>query len=187
MENIAGLPNAVGAIDGSHISIKAPHVNQEDYLNRKQNYSINLQDAVDVDGKFIDVITGWPGSIHDTRVLRLSTLYMLAGNDAILTELVRHINGTSVHPLLIGDSAYPVLSWLIGPYPHSQHLNRDQFKFNTVLDKSRVIIERAFGKLKCCWRCVLKPLEENTPKVSHTIITCCISCASIIIECIRLH
>ena len=103
MENIAGLPNAVGAIDGSHISIKAPHVNQEDYVNRKQNYSINLQDAVDVEGKFIDVITGWPGSIHDARVLQLSTLYMLAGNDAILTELVRHINGTSVHPLLIGD------------------------------------------------------------------------------------
>ena len=42
MEDITGFPNAVGAIDGSHISIKAPRINHEDYSNRKQNYSINL-------------------------------------------------------------------------------------------------------------------------------------------------
>ena len=106
MEDIAGFPNAVGAIDGSHISIKAPHINHEDYFNRKQNYSINLQGVVDADGKFIDVSIGWPGSIHDARVLRLSTLYRRAENDVILTEPVRHINGVCVRPLLIGDSAY---------------------------------------------------------------------------------
>ena len=106
MEDIAGFPNAVGAIDGSHISIKAPRINHEDYFNRKQNYSINLQGVVDADGKFIDVSIGWPGSIHDARVLRLSTLYRRAENDVILTEPVRHINGVCVRPLLIGDSAY---------------------------------------------------------------------------------
>ena len=47
MEDIAGFPNTVGAIDGSHITIKAPHINHEDYFNRKQNYSINLQGVVD--------------------------------------------------------------------------------------------------------------------------------------------
>ena len=57
MESVVGLPNVVGAIDGSHISIKAPHVNHEDYFNRKQNYSMNLQGVMDADGKFIDVST----------------------------------------------------------------------------------------------------------------------------------
>lgn len=32
MKDIAGFPNAVGAREGSHISIKAPHINHEDYI-----------------------------------------------------------------------------------------------------------------------------------------------------------
>ena len=58
MESVSGVPNVVGAIDGSHISIKAPHVNHKDYFNRKQKYSMNLQGVVDADGKFIHVSTG---------------------------------------------------------------------------------------------------------------------------------
>ena len=126
------------------------------------------------DGKFIDVSTRWPGSIHDARVLRLSTLHRRAENDVILSELVKHISCVYVRPLLIGDSAYPQLPWLVGPYPHSRNLTRDQCKFNKILNKTRVIVDRAFGKLKCRWRCLLKPLEENTPKVPLTILTCCI-------------
>ena len=115
-ESLAGFPNVVGAIDGSHIAIKAPHVHHEDYFNRKQNYSINLQGVVDATGKFIDVSIGWPGSIHDARVLRLSTLYQRAENNLNLTEPVKRINGVTVRPLLISDSAYPLLPWLVSPY-----------------------------------------------------------------------
>ena len=86
MESVAGLPNVVGAIDGSHKSIKAPRLNHEDYFNRKQNNSMNLQGVVDADGKFINVSTGWPDSIHDTRVLQLSTLYKRAENHLILNQ-----------------------------------------------------------------------------------------------------
>jgi len=172
-ESLAGFPDVVGAIDGSHITIKTPQVNHEDYFNRKQNYSINLQGVVNATGKFIDVSTGWLGSIHDTRALRLSTLYQRAENNLILTEPVKCINGVMVCSLLIGDSAYSLLPWLVSPYPHSCNLNRNQAKFNKILSKSGVIVERAFGKLKCHWRCLLKPLEEKTPKVPHTILTCC--------------
>ena len=101
VESIAGFPNVVGAIDGSHITIKAPQVNREDYFNGKQNYSINLQGVVDAADKFIDVSTGWPGSIHDARISRLSTLYLRTGNNLILTEPVKRFNEVAVRPLLI--------------------------------------------------------------------------------------
>ena len=117
----------------SHITIKAPQVNHEDYFNRKQNYSINLQGVVDTVGKFKDVSTGWPGSIHDAKVLRLSTLYVRAENNLILTEPVKHIDGVVLCPLLISDSSLP---WLVSP--HSHNLNRNQAKFNKILSKSRV-------------------------------------------------
>uniref|UniRef100_A0A674MSP0 Putative nuclease HARBI1 n=1 Tax=Takifugu rubripes TaxID=31033 RepID=A0A674MSP0_TAKRU len=41
--NIAGLPNTIGAIDCTHVSIKAPSPDSFPYLNRKQYHSINVQ------------------------------------------------------------------------------------------------------------------------------------------------
>ena len=163
MEDITGFPNAVGAIDSSRISNKAPHINHEDYFNRKQNYSINLQGVVDADGKFIDVSTGWPGSIHDAQVLQLSTLYRRAENDVILTEIVRHIHGVYVCSLLIGDSAYPLLPWLVGPYPHSGNLTRDQCKCNKILNKIRVNYRKSIWQTK-----MLMVLFAHTIRRKHS-------------------
>jgi len=37
------IPNVLGAIDGTHINIPAPHGHQEAYVNRKGHHSIQLQ------------------------------------------------------------------------------------------------------------------------------------------------
>ena len=57
--------------------------------------------------KFIHATVGYPGSIHDARVLRLSGLYDFAENEQILSGPMRNINGTEIGPLLAGDSALP--------------------------------------------------------------------------------
>ena len=41
------FPQIAGAIDGSHIEIRAPPDNHEDYYNRKQFYSLVLQRGVE--------------------------------------------------------------------------------------------------------------------------------------------
>ncbi|KAL2611017.1 hypothetical protein R1flu_022709 [Riccia fluitans] len=53
----AGLPNCVGAIDGSHIRICSPTSREQaiDFYNRKGYHSIVLQAIIDYDGCFLDV------------------------------------------------------------------------------------------------------------------------------------
>ena len=62
--NLLNIPQILGAIDGSHIPIKAPKLNRESYFNRKHFYSMNLQAVVGLDGRFLDLSAGFPGSIH---------------------------------------------------------------------------------------------------------------------------
>ena len=66
------IPNCVGAIDGSHIRILRPTECNTDFYNWKGYYSILLQGICDDSGKFFSVICGYPGSIHDARMLRRS-------------------------------------------------------------------------------------------------------------------
>jgi len=82
-ENL-NFPQAIGAIDGTHIEIKSPTVNGADYFNRTQKYSMVTQAVVDHRMLFMDVSTGWPGSIHDARILRLSTFFTEMENGNIL-------------------------------------------------------------------------------------------------------
>ena len=106
-EELYGIPQ-IRAIDGCHIEINAPAQNHEDYFNRKQHYSVTLQAIVDENLKFIHAAVGYPGSIHDARVLRLSGMYDFAGNEQILSGPLRNVSGTDVGPFLAGDSAYPL-------------------------------------------------------------------------------
>ncbi len=70
-----GFPQCVGAIDGSHIPVKAPVEFHADYYNRKGWYSIILQGLVDSSYKFIEINIGWPGKVHDARVFANSMLF----------------------------------------------------------------------------------------------------------------
>lgn len=70
-----GFPGVIGALDGTHISIKAPTENPQSYINRKGYYSLQLQAVCDSDMKFLNCFCGYAGSCHDARVLRNSDLW----------------------------------------------------------------------------------------------------------------
>jgi len=58
------FPGAFGC-HGCHIPIKTPLVHADIYLNRKSSASVVLQAVCTHDLQFIDISTGWPGSLHD--------------------------------------------------------------------------------------------------------------------------
>ena len=168
------VPNVVAAIDGSHIPIKAPKENHEDYFNRKHFYSYLVQGNVDSSGLFLSVANGFPGSLHDSRMLRLSDVYWAAENEDILMEPTLDMGGTVIRPLVVGDSAYPLKTWLLPVIKDNGALNRDQKKFNKELSKARIVSEHAFGLLKGRWRALLKRLDEDHWRTPNTVTACCV-------------
>jgi len=71
---IKKFPNVIGVIDGTHIGIKSPSVNERAYVNRKQIHSINVQVISDSEYRFMDVVAKWPGSAHDSFIWRNSAV-----------------------------------------------------------------------------------------------------------------
>ncbi|XP_049339377.1 uncharacterized protein LOC125804553 [Astyanax mexicanus] len=159
------LRKARGAIDGCHIRIKAPEEPDTGcYRNRKLFTSIHLQAVCDHRARFLDVYIGFPGSVHDSRVLKHSPLYRTA---------VYPPTGT----FLLGDGGYPCLQRplaLITPYKRPLRDERQRV-FNRYHSKARSVIERAFGIMKTRWRSIfLKALEVHPSFVPTVVASCAI-------------
>ncbi|XP_014866284.1 PREDICTED: putative nuclease HARBI1 [Poecilia mexicana] len=136
-ENRWGLPQCVGAIDGSHIPIIAPTTYHCDFFNRKGWHSLILQGVVDGKGLFWNICVGMPGTLHDARVLRLSSLWELATHGNLFPPHTKEIGTVKVGYYVIGDSAYPLQDWLMKPFPDTVRLTTEQQKFNSKLSRAR--------------------------------------------------
>ena len=62
--------NVLEAIDETHIRTVAPHDYPQVYINRKKFHAIVLQGICASNLQFLHVLAGWPGSVHDARILR---------------------------------------------------------------------------------------------------------------------
>ena len=174
-QEISCFPQVVGTIDGTHIPVIEPKNDPNDYYNRKQFHSTFLQGVAGADGRFIHVSTGYAGSIHDARVLRMSSLLNEVEDWTILVSpVIRTGTVEEIRPLLVADPVYKLSNWCMKPYPETRAIAPSQRTFNKALSRARVVIEQAFGMLKGRWCCLLVKLEESVDKIPLTIITCCI-------------
>ena len=103
------LPNIAGAFNSSHMKIRARRESAVDYFSRYQEQDVVVQTVVNEKKLFIDVAAAFPGSLHDARVLRNSSIYLKAENGNILSAGPMHLIGTEeIQPYLVGNSAYPL-------------------------------------------------------------------------------
>ena len=87
------------------------------------------------DMRFTDINVGFPGRVHDARVFSNSPLF--------------HEGVTRCGEFVVlGDSAYPNLSWLLTPFRQNQNLTPNMLRYNRIHSSIRVTIERAFALLK---------------------------------------
>lgn len=155
----------VGAIDGCHIRIKAPAgPASTDYTNRKLFHSVQLQAVCDSGGRFLDTFTGYPGSVHDTRVLKNSPIY----------------TGQLYPPagyFIVGDGGYPCIEQpicLMTPYREPLQ-SRVQERYNGCHSRARSVIERSFGMMKTRWRSIF--FKARLCHLSSPVVLYCITYA----------
>ncbi|XP_029964615.1 putative nuclease HARBI1 [Salarias fasciatus] len=158
----ASFQRVVGAIDGCHVRITPPAEHAECYLNRKLFHSVQFQAVTDHQGRFLDIFVGYPGSVHDSRVLRNSPIYM-----------------EQLYPpagfVLLGDGGYPCLSrpiTILTPYRQPVR-NPVEARFNRHHSRARSVVERAFGIMKARWRAIFFKALEVQPTFAVKVIACC--------------
>jgi len=163
---VAGFPGVIGAIDGCHIEIKAPDDVQADYIDKNNRHSINLLAVCDINKTFTYIGAGFPGSAHDSRVYRCSTL-----GRTIQSDPGKLMPSTSHH--IIGDSGFQLSSYLLTPYKDYGRLKHTQRKYNTKHSQTRVVIENAFGWLKGRFR-RLKYIDADIEKITQIVKASCV-------------
>lgn len=157
-----GFPCVCGCVDGTLIPIDAPNVHEEYYVDRHGKHSLNVMLICGPEYCFYAVNASWPGSVHDSRVLRNTAVYR------------RFEEGWRPFPnaVILGDSAYGAKNWLIPPSRRNPH-HGNEIWFNKHRKTTRRLIEDSIGILKEKFPC-LNHLRLQPQKAARVILTCCI-------------
>ena len=165
-----GLLQAFGCIDGTHVEIKRPIENAQDFFNYKQFFSFTVQTVYDSSGRFMDIECKWPGSVHDAKLFANSKINenLQTGNipDTALTVLPGY---DAISNYLIGDPVYPLTSYCIKEITSCS--KNEEVIFNNMLRSARSQVECAFGRLKARWGFLRKKIDlkiETVPKVIYS-------------------
>ena len=102
----------------------------------------------------------------------LSNLDLKGQNRQLLPECKKNVIGVEVPLVILGDLAYPLLSWLMKPYPEFMGMPQKNRRFNYNLSRARIVVEHAFGRLKGRWRCLIKRLDQQLDNVTNVVAAC---------------
>ncbi|XP_027069238.1 protein ALP1-like [Coffea eugenioides] len=176
-EQIQGLPNCCGAIDTTHIVIllSTSKRRTDVWLDSKENYSMPLQAIVGPNLKFLDIFSGLPGMLNESSLLPYSSFYdKCQKGERLNGKKIKLSQQAELQEYVVGDSAYPLLPWLLTPY-QGNDLSQTKVDFNKHHLATRVVAQRALARLKDVWKMidgvVCRPDKHKLPSF---IFVCCI-------------
>ena len=154
--------------DGTHVVLhQKPGLDGEVYYNRKSRYSMNVLLTFDNSRLIRYVVTGWPGSVHDSAIWDSTTVQ-------------KHPDEYfSPGQYQFGDSRFRLTRYMIVPYLQPAASVPDNREFNTRLSSGRVVSEHGNGVLKARWQSLRGlPVVINEPihvrKACSWILACSI-------------
>ncbi|XP_028771547.1 putative nuclease HARBI1 [Neltuma alba] len=164
--------DCLGAIDGTHIRVKAPSIDAPRYHGRKEFPTQNVLAVCTFDLKFTYVLPGWEGTASDSRIIK----------NALTREDSLKISEGKYY---LVDAGFMLTRGLITPYRGVRYHLKEYSKRNPPLNhkelfnlrhaKLRNAIERAFGVLKKRFAILSNATEPTYGiKVQKTIIYACI-------------
>ncbi|XP_031329240.1 protein ALP1-like [Photinus pyralis] len=167
------FPHCVGALDGRHITFRAPISAGSYYYNYKGANSIVLLALAAANYKFIYANIGVNGRISDGGVFQNSSLSRALQDNSLSLPAPEVLPGmTEALPyVIVADDAFPLSKNLLKPYP-DRGLGNDSRIFNYRLSRARRIIENSFGILANRFRLLLNPVNLDAEKVELITLTC---------------
>ena len=118
-------------------------------------FSLNVQAVCNADMLFTNLVARWRGSVHYSRIFRMSRLKQQFEN--------RRYQG-----ILFGDNGYGCEPYLMTPFLSPQ--TDAERRYNKALIKSRITIERTFGVWKRVFPCLSLGLRTNVSTTMAVIV-----------------
>ena len=112
--SIAHMPGCIGYIDGTLIPIRSLGGDEAElYRCRKDFFALNVMAMCNASLVFTTLVVNWGGSAHDSRIFNSS-------------RLCQALQDGQYRGFLLGDSAYPLRSYLLTPCgnPNTPHQHR---------------------------------------------------------------
>lgn len=164
-ENQWNYPHCIGALDGKHVTLRAPQHSGSYFYNYKGTHSIVLLALVDSNYMFRFVDIGCNGRVSDGGVFSETPLAVGLREKTLSLPIPEPLAGRSkaVPYVIVADDAFPLQNNIMKPYPYK---NGDIISrvFNYRLSRARRTVESAFGILATRFRVLLKPIHVNPDK-----------------------
>lgn len=169
------FPNCFGTIDGKHVRITCPSHSGSLFYNYKHFFSIVLQGVADSNCRFIAIDVGARGKQSDGGVFKESDLYHCLKNNLFHLPPGENLPNSDEHLpyVLLGDEAYPLLPFLMRPFPRS-NLSDEKTIFNYRLSRARRCVECAFGIMTKKFKLLDKAIETLPETADIVIKSICI-------------
>lgn len=170
------FPGVFGIVNSCHIPVKISSTEDANDAKSEPYSTVVLQAVCDHRMRFMDVHIGNPQPAHAVTCTWKFFEYSSVGRNLSSNEW-------EVSPgyFLLGDSTYPLRTYLLTPYKEDIELSEDKKKFNDIHKSVCKIIHKAFGLLRTKFARI-KYIDTSRHDLVPQIITATCVLHNIILE-----